>query len=557
MIRLGQLKIPVQTPAEEREALLLKKAGRLLRRSTDSLRIVKILRRSLDARRKPELFYVYTIAVETGMKPEQEQRLCAKLRNKEISIYSKTIYCFPSPGSKMLSHRPVVIGAGPAGLFCALFLAEHGYRPLLVERGRSVERRAEDIRRFWETGRLDPDSNVQFGEGGAGAFSDGKLNSGIGDPSGRASRVLEIFTECGAPSDICYEARPHVGTDRLQALLPVLRERILSAGGEIRFETCCTGLEISEGKITGVHLHTSAGQDPADYIIPAEVAVLAPGHSARDTFRWLRDSGIQMAQKPFAMGYRVSHPQTMIDSAQYGIQKEADVSGTADPMMQSLPAASYRLRASAADGRGVYSFCMCPGGYIVNASSEPGGTAVNGMSDRARDSGRANSAIVVTVRTEDFGSDDVLAGVDLQRKLELRAFERGNGGIPIQRFPDMERNEHSTFSPEETEGLSIRGQYVSAGLRGLMPAFIEEAFMEGMHAFDRQIPGFSGREAVVAGIESRTSSPVRIVRDNEMTASVEGLIPCGEGAGYAGGILSAAVDGIRAAEQIASEHAPL
>ncbi len=545
MIRIGQLKISAEIPEAEREEALLQKAGRLLRLAPDRLRLYRILRRSLDARHKPEIMYVYTIALETGLDRSRERRLCEKTRNRDIVPFEDTPYVFPAAGTQVLRHRPIVIGAGPAGLFCALLLAEQGYRPLLIERGRSVEDRAADIRRFWETGRLDPSSNVQFGEGGAGAFSDGKLNSGIHDRSGRSSRVLEIFAECGAPADICYDARPHVGTDRLQALLPVLRRRILAAGGEIRFGTCCVGLDIQEGRVCGVRLDNGNGREE---LVPAEAVVLAPGHSARDTFRWLRDSGIEMQQKAFAMGYRVSHPQSMIDEAQYGKR---------EPGKAPLPAASYKLKTSADDGRGVYSFCMCPGGYIVNASSEEDGTAVNGMSDRARDSGRANSAIVVSVRTEDFGGDDVLAGVELQQTLEHRAFRLGGGAVPVQRFPDMETGRVSRLAGEEEETLCIRGRARSENLRGLMPPYIEEAFIGAMHVFDRQIPGFAGQEAWVAGIESRTSSPVRIVRDEALQASVKGLYPCGEGAGYAGGILSAAVDGIRAAEQIGAAYAPM
>ena len=380
MIRIGQLKIPADMPEARIREELEARAARTLRIPAEKIHLHRILRRSLDARRKPELYSVYTIAVKTELSPREEERALRRARSRDAAIWHETRYHFPVKGTQPCEARPVVVGAGPAGLFCALFLAENGYRPLLVERGRRVEERAEDIERFWRTGRLDPASNVQFGEGGAGAFSDGKLNSGIGDRSGRSAAVLETFVEAGAPQDILYESRPHVGTDLLRKILPVIRERIEKAGGEIRFGTLCEGLEIENGAVRGIRLRDAEGA----YAPETGIVVLAPGHSARDTFRWLADAGIAMQQKAFAAGLRVSHPQRMIDAAQYGPQSEDTYA--------RLPAATYKLTAKTAGGRGVYSFCMCPGGYIVNASSEEGGTVVNGMSDHARDSGRANSA---------------------------------------------------------------------------------------------------------------------------------------------------------------------
>ena len=545
MIRIGQLKIPADMPEARIREELEARAARTLRIPAEKIHLHRILRRSLDARRKPELYSVYTIAVKTELSPREEERALRRARSRDAAIWHETRYHFPVKGTQPCEARPVVVGAGPAGLFCALLLAENGYRPLLVERGRRVEERAEDIERFWRTGRLDPASNVQFGEGGAGAFSDGKLNSGIGDRSGRSAAVLETFVEAGAPQDILYESRPHVGTDLLRKILPVIRERIEKAGGEIRFGTLCEGLDVEDGAVRGIRLRDAEGA----YALETGIVVLAPGHSARDTFRWLADAGIAMQQKAFAAGLRVSHPQRMIDAAQYGPQSEDTYA--------RLPAATYKLTAKTAGGRGVYSFCMCPGGYIVNASSEEGGTVVNGMSDHARDSGRANSAIVVTVSPEDFGSEDPLAGAALQRELEERAYARGAGAVPVQSFADYERGAVGTTASRGAEDLCIRGQIRDADLRGVLPAQVEEAFLEGMHVFDRQIPGFAGPEAVLAGVETRTSSPVRIVRDESLQASLRGLFPCGEGAGYAGGILSAAVDGIRTAEAVAAIYRPM
>ncbi len=541
MIRISQLKLPCGHSAQDLE----NKIRRLLRQKGGQPLRFEIRRHSLDARKKPQLFDIYTVDVDLGAGIGADKKLAAKLRSKDIAAVEPSPYRFPEAGAEKMGGRPVVIGAGPAGLFCALMLAEHGYRPILLERGRRVEDRSRDIESYWESGKLDPASNIQFGEGGAGTFSDGKLNTQINDKTGRSDEVLRIFVRAGAPSDILYESKPHIGTDKLREVIPAIRERILAASGEVRFEAQVTDLAIKDGAVRAVIL---ADGDK----IETDTVVLAPGHSARDTLLSLYERGIPMQQKAFAVGLRVSHPQSLIDQSQYGL---------CDPVQMQklgLTAANYKLTAKASSGRGVYSFCMCPGGYIVDASSEPGRIAVNGMSEHARDSGRANSAIVCTVGPEEFGDSHPLAGMYFQQKLEEKAYRLGSGAVPVQRYIRLKENftrkapEPKPASDEylQKEDLCIRGKWSEADLSGLLPEALTGDFIEGMEYFDRKIEGFAGPEAVCAGLESRTSSPVRIPRGEDLQAQIKGLYPCGEGAGYAGGIMSAAIDGIRVAEAI-------
>ena len=549
MIRIAQLKLA----CGHSRADLEKRIRKALRLGEDRPLSYEIKRHSIDARKKPQLFNIYTIDADLQMGLKAEKKLVSKLRSKDVSVIVPERYQFPEAGNEQLTNRPVVIGAGPAGLFCALMLAEHGYMPILLERGKCVEERAEDIARYWETGKLDPSSNVQFGEGGAGTFSDGKLNTQINDKTGRSGEVLRIFTEAGAPEDILYESRPHIGTDKLKVVIPAIRARIIAEGGEVRFRTTVTDLEIAEGSVTAVLLD-GGGK------IETDTVILAPGHSARDTMRSLYEKGIPVEQKAFAIGLRVSHPQSLIDKAQYGVWEKEEMEKL------GLTAANYKLTARAASGRGVYSFCMCPGGYIVDASSEPCRIAVNGMSEHARNSGRANSAIVCTIAPEEFGGDHPLQGMFLQRELEEEAYRLGAGSVPVQTYIGLreqferrvkERVRHSQkdsaqapWMKDLTGDLCIRGRWREADLSGLLPEAVTTDFIDGMEQFDRKIPGFAGPEAFVAGLESRTSSPVRIPRGDDLQSAVRGLYPCGEGAGYAGGIMSAAMDGIRVAEAV-------
>ena len=544
MIRISQLKLPCGHSEADLEEKI-RKTIKLKDRDTVRYRIRK---HSIDARKKPQLFDIYTVDADLKMGIKAERKLAAKLRNRNIAVVEESGYQFPPAGGEKMNTRPVVIGAGPAGLFCALMLAEHGYRPILLERGRCVEERAKDIDRYWESGKLDPSSNVQFGEGGAGTFSDGKLNTQINDKTGRSEKVLQVFTEAGAPEDIRYESKPHIGTDLLRVVIPAIRNRILAAGGDVRFEAQVTDLVIEDGSVRALFLADGSK-------LRTDTVVLAPGHSARDTIASLFQRGVPMEPKAFAVGLRVSHPQSLIDRAQYGVWEREEMREL------GLSAAPYKLTAKAASGRGVYSFCMCPGGYIVDASSEPSRIAVNGMSEHARGSGRANSAIVCTVGPEEYGTDHPLSGMYFQQELEEKAYRIGQGAIPVQRYIRMKENFEKrrkgepvpADSPDPyltSHDLCIRGRWTPADLSELLPRELTADFIEGMEEFDHKIPGFAGEEAFAAGIESRTSSPVRIPRGEDLQSRIRGLYPCGEGAGYAGGIMSAAMDGIRVAEAI-------
>ena len=544
MIRISQLKLPCGHSEADLEEKI-RKTIKLKDRDTVRYRIRK---HSIDARKKPQLFDIYTVDADLKMGIKAERKLAAKLRNRNIAVVEESGYQFPPAGGEKMNTRPVVIGAGPAGLFCALMLAEHGYRPILLERGRCVEERAKDIDRYWESGKLDPSSNVQFGEGGAGTFSDGKLNTQINDKTGRSEKVLQVFTEAGAPEDIRYESKPHIGTDLLRVVIPAIRNRILAAGGDVRFEAQVTDLVIGDGSVRALVLADGSK-------LRTDTVVLAPGHSARDTIASLFQRGVPMEPKAFAVGLRVSHPQSLIDRAQYGVWEREEMREL------GLSAAPYKLTAKAASGRGVYSFCMCPGGYIVDASSEPSRIAVNGMSEHARGSGRANSAIVCTVGPEEYGTDHPLSGMYFQQELEEKAYRIGQGAIPVQRYIRMKENFEKRRNGEPvpadsadpyltSHDLCIRGRWTPADLSELLPRALTADFIEGMEEFDHKIPGFAGEEAFAAGIESRTSSPVRIPRGEDLQSRIRGLYPCGEGAGYAGGIMSAAMDGIRVAEAI-------
>lgn len=528
-------------------SLLEAKIRKLLRLPQGAAFSWKIVHHSVDARKKPVLYDVYSIRVSFSSE-KQEASVLKKCKTGSTNIrqVEEPVYRFPEPsdGAKPLSFRPVIIGFGPAGIFCALKLAEAGYCPVVLERGQKMEDRIRSVAHFWQTGELDPESNIQFGEGGAGTFSDGKLTSNVRDREGRVSEVIRCFLEAGAPGDIAYEQIPHIGTDRLRSVITVLREKITALGGEIRFGTCADALLEENGRVTGVRIR-GTGE-----VIPAEAVILAPGHSARDTVRMLHRMNIPMEAKNFAVGFRVSHPQEMIDKAQYGISDEEE------RKRLHLPAVSYKLTARAGDGHGVYSFCMCPGGYVVNASSEPKRLAVNGMSDYKRDAKRANSAIVMTVGPEEFGGNEVLDGLRFQERLEEKAWNLAEGKVPVQRFASFEDGKTDESIPSGEE-LCIRGEAAPAALHTLLPENLTEDFVQGMHQFGKKIQGFDGEDAFVIGLESRTSSPVRILRGENGSSSLAGLFPCGEGAGYAGGIMSAAVDGIRTAEAIGRAFRPV
>ena len=473
-------------------------------------RYFKILKKSLDARDKADIRWVYT--VECGTE--------AFTPPPRVFEQVKT------------APRVVIVGAGPAGLFCALRLLDHGVRPVVLERGKRVEERAEDVKRFSETGVLDPSSNIQFGEGGAGAFSDGKLNTQTNSPLNRD--VLETFVRFGAPQEVGYLGKPHVGSDNLKKVVANMREYILSQGGEFRFSTALTDLKIQDGKLRSF---TAGGQEEE-----CDALVLAVGHSARDTFETLLSRGFCMEQKEFAVGVRIEHLQSAISRAQYGSGYEA------------LPPADYKLVSHASD-RAVFTFCMCPGGVVVPAASEEGGVAVNGMSDYARAGRNANSALVVQVREADFGGDHPLAGVAFQRKLERAAFAAAGGGYkaPVQLVGDFLADRESYYFGAVKPTYAPATAFVP--MQALFPRALTDALKAALPDLDARLSGFAAYESVLTGVESRTSSPVRIVRGADMQAAgIAGVYPCGEGCGYAGGITSAAADGLRVAEAIVQKY---
>lgn len=531
MIRIQQLRLLPGHSEEE----LWKRAARTLKIRREQVVALTVYRRSIDARKKPDIRFCYVVDVK--VEGIAEKQCVERCHDGNVFLAQQAVYRFPKPGTRPLENRPVVIGSGPAGLFCAWQLAMHGYCPLLLERGQDVEQRKKDVEAFWETGVLQTESNVAFGEGGAGTFSDGKLNTLVKDREGRGREVLSIFAQNGAQQEILYEAMPHIGTDVLTKVVKNMRLAIEKQGGSVWFGARVDALLLREGKVEGVRLADGR-------TVASRVVVLASGHSARDTYEWLEKAGISMEAKAFAVGLRVEHPQELINAAQYGAKHPAN-----------LPPAPYKVTARSQNGRGVYSFCMCPGGYVVNAGSEPGRLATNGMSYNKRDSGNANSAVIVSVTPQDYGQEGPLAGIAFQRRLEEAAFLAGKGEIPVQRYGSFCGTGACGFIPENFLPC-IKGKWRFADVASLLPKELYLSFVEGMGQFGKIIPGFDDANALVSGVESRTSSPVRILRDESLQANVRGLYPCGEGAGYAGGITSAAMDGMRVAEAIAAQYAP-
>lgn len=524
MIRIRKLNARINDNKE----ILIEKCAKKLKINKGEIESIKIVKKSIDARDKQNVCYCY----EIDAKIKHEERVLSKNKSKDIFKAPVEEYTFNITGTEKLEKRPVIIGSGPAGLFCAYMLAKYGYKPLIIERGERIEDRLETVKKLWNGEKLDTNSNVQFGEGGAGTFSDGKLNTLVKDKYSRNKKVLEIFVECGAPEEILYINKPHIGTDNLIGVVKNLREKIIKMGGEFRFNSCLTDIIIENSKVKAIIINEREKID-------TDVLILAIGHSARDTFKMLYKKNLKMEPKPFAVGVRVQHNQDMINENQYGKFKN------------ELPPAPYKLTYRSANGRGVYSFCMCPGGYVVNASSEQGMLAINGMSNFKRDSNIANSAIVVTVDPADF-ENKIFGGMEFQEDLEKKAYIAGNGKIPVQLLEDFMENKISKKFGKVIP--KFKGKYEFSNLQEILPEYITNSLKEAFPSFDRKIKGFADKDTVLCAVETRTSSPVRILRDDKGISSIEGIYPAGEGAGYAGGIMSAAMDGIKVAENIARKY---
>lgn len=560
MLRLTDIQLPLDHAPEALEAAILKRLGI----TAADLRGFSVAKRSYDARKRGAIKLIYAVDVDTPRETEllaheaagedgsdnasrgpghrggRGRRRASPVSRIKLGPTPDTTYRLVARAPSTLPQRPVVIGTGPCGLFAALLLAQMGYKPIILERGRAVRQRTKDTFGFWRQRRLDPESNVQFGEGGAGTFSDGKLYSQISDPRHLGRKVLEEFVRAGAPEEILYVAKPHIGTYRLVSMVESMRETVESLGGEYRFGCRVDDIEIVDGQVRGVVLADGA-------VIRTDHVVLAVGHSARDTFEMLHRRGVYMEPKPFSIGARIEHPQSIIDAARFGPQAGHPLLGAAD----------YKLVHHCSNGRTVYSFCMCPGGTVVAAASEPGRVVTNGMSQYSRNERNANAAIVVGITPADFPDNSVLAGVALQRHWEERAYVAGGAtyDAPGQLVGDFLARRPSTqfrgALPSYTPAVHL------TEIDACLPDYALAAMREALPAFDRKIPGFAMDDAILTAVETRTSSPVRITRGEDgQSLNTRGLYPAGEGAGYAGGILSAGVDGIRAAEWVALAFGP-
>ena len=524
MIRLSNIKLPINYT----DADIKKACARELRVPDSAITKAALYRRSIDARHKDNIRYITSVDVYLSV---NENAAVNKSKSKNAAITEE--YKYIPLNAKDKNKRPLIVGSGPAGLFCALTLAQSGIRPILIERGSKVEERTKAVQALWNGAELNTECNVQFGEGGAGTFSDGKLNTGTKD--GRSRKVLIEFAAHGAPDEILYNAMPHIGTDKLRQTVRNIREELISLGAEIYFDTKLTDIKTRGGSVYAAEVEHNSSKR----LIECDELVLAVGHSARDTFELLHRMGVMTQPKAFSVGVRIEHLRERIDRSQYG---EA---------YKMLPAAYYKQSVHLEDGRGVYTFCMCPGGVVVAAQSEPESVVTNGMSEFARDKINSNSALLVTVNPDDIMGDHALKGMYFQRELERKAYIAGGGGYkaPVARVEDFINRIKSTSFGEVIP--SYRPGTAFADLDGFLPGFVADSLREALPLIDRRLRGFNHPDSVLTAVESRSSSPIRIVRSEDMqSVSLRGLYPCGEGAGYAGGIVSAAVDGIKVAEKI-------
>ncbi len=523
MIRVRQIKVSIY---DNNIKEIKKKTAKKLKIDENKINDIKIIKESIDARDKNNIYYIYEVEISIP-----NEKTVMKL--KDVYKANDNDYNPEITGKEKLNNRPIIVGSGPAGLFCGYMLSKYGYKPIIIERGEKIEDREKTVEEFLNSGKLNINSNVQFGEGGAGTFSDGKLNTLIKDKNGIMKKVFDIFVENGAPSEILYKNKPHIGTDMLKKVIINIRNNILKMGGEIRYNSCLTDLIIKDGILKSIEINNSE-------LLDTDLLVLAIGHSARDTFKMLNIRNLNMDSKPFAVGIRIQHKQDMINKSQYGEKNS-----------KYLDPADYKLTYLSKNNKGVYSFCMCPGGYVINASSEEKHLAINGMSYHSRNSENSNSAIVVQVTKKDFG-DGLFDGVKFQRNLESKAYEMGNGNIPVQLLKDFKENRVSTGF--QNIKPVFKGKYTLSNINDIFPKYICEDLKEAIDAFGRKIKGFNSDDSILSAVESRTSSPVKIIRNENLESNIKGIYPCGEGAGYAGGITTSAIDGIKVFEKIIQKY---
>ena len=519
MIRIRQIKVNILKDTKEE---LIKQISKKINIDKNDILDYKISKKSIDARKKENIYYVYE--VDINIKNEEKVKL-----NTDIFKTPNEEYIYKITGNNYMKERPIIVGSGPSGLFCAYMLTISGYKPIVIERGEKIEDRVNTVSKFFNKGILNKNSNVQFGEGGAGTFSDGKLNTLVKDKDFKMKKVFEIFKEFGAPKEIMYDSKPHIGTDKLRNVIINMRNKMISLGCEFRFNTTLTDLIIENDKIKAIQVNNNE-------IINCDALILALGHSARDTFKMLNKHNIKMVNKPFAVGIRIQHKKDMINESMYGNYKNV------------LPTASYKLTYKASDNRGVYSFCMCPGGFVINSSSEEERLVINGMSNYKRDEENSNSALIVTVSESDYGTN-LFDGMKFQEELEKRTYEVGKGKIPTQNYIDFKNNKISNNLLIEPV---FKGDYSLANLNDIFPKYIINDLIEAIEYFNTKIKGFNRDDSIISAVESRTSSPIRILRDENYMTNIKGIYPIGEGAGYSGGITTSAMDGIRCFEKIIS-----